>query len=383
MFFYKWCRIKYMKNKKQKLKRISITDISIPLPDLKNSNEPKSLTVGNWIIDFINNDKCAKPNLLLPLKPELAYYLGISTGTLQNALIYAGDLGYVEAKQSVGTIIKDRQSAANPIRKLTTKREIAINALKKYIQQNNFKQGDNLPPVSQVSQALGFSLNTTKLAMVHLCTMNMLKHKFRKSKNDGWIIKSVDFEIKDIKESTLVQKVESDIKKYIVDNLKIGDRLPSSVELAEMLSVSISTVHIVLKNLKDKGILLPRHGRYGTTVIKMPNDNSTSTKQETSIFASAPEATFYYYEKIQEHVKKMIAQNYKIGEKLPSVTELSNQLDVSPNTIRRAFHNLAEEGYLAFSRGRYGGTFVIDIPEEQGFKWLSVNPEYAKVYNKS
>ena len=78
----------------------------------------------------------------------------------------------------------------------------------------------------------------------------------------------------------------------------------------------------------------------------------------------------------------MIAENYEIGSKLPSITELSKQLDLSPNTIRKAFHNLAREGYLAFSRGRYGGTFVIDIPEtdEQAFKWLAVNPKYAEVY---
>lgn len=372
-----------MKNRNQKLKRISIKDISIPLPDLKNSNESKFVTVGNWIIDFINNDKCAKANHLLPLKPELAYFLGVSTGTLQNALIYVEDLGYVETKQSVGTIIKDRQCATNPIRKLTSKREIAINALKKYIQQNNFKQGDNLPPAAQVSREIGFSQTTTKLAMIHLCTMNMLEHKFRKSKDAGWIIKSTDFEIKDIKEDTLVEQIENDLQEYIINNLKIGDRIPSLHELSKLLSVSVATIHEGVKKLISNGILLARRGRYGTTVIKMPNENSTSSKKENSIFASAPDAAFYYYEKIQEHIKKMIIQNYKIGDKLPSVNELSDQLDVSTSTIRRSLHDLAEEGYLAFSRGRYGGTFVIDIPEEQSFKWLSVNPEYAKVYNKS
>ena len=44
-----------------------------------------------------------------------------------------------------------------------------------------------------------------------------------------------------------------------------------------------------------------------------------------------------------------------------------------------------EEGYLVFSRGRYGGTFVIDIPEieSQTFKWLAVNPQYAKMYEEA
>ena len=79
----------------------------------------------------------------------------------------------------------------------------------------------------------------------------------------------------------------------------------------------------------------------------------------------------------------MIASEYQIGDKLPSIKELSERFDLSPNTIRKAFHNLAREGYLVFSRGRYGGTFVIDIPETevQSFKWLAVNPQYAKEYS--
>ena len=78
----------------------------------------------------------------------------------------------------------------------------------------------------------------------------------------------------------------------------------------------------------------------------------------------------------------MIASDYEVGDKLPSIAELAKKLDLSSNTIRKSFHNLAKEGYLVFSRGRYGGTFVIDIPEveTQAFKWLAVNPEFAKEY---
>ena len=148
------------------------------------------------------------------------------------------------------------------------------------------------------------------------------------------------------------------------------------------MKTSVKTVHDALKVLIDRGILLPRRGRYGTSVIKLPNSSVSSFKPETSIFASAQETAFYHYEKTQNHLKKMIAQDYEIGDKLPSILELSKSLDLSPNTIRKAFHNLAKEGYLVFSRGRYGGTFVIDIPEieSQTFKWLAVNPAFAKEY---
>ena len=75
-------------------------------------------------------------------------------------------------------------------------------------------------------------------------------------------------------------------------------------------------------------------------------------------------------------------KNYEIGDKLPSILNMSKQMDLSPNTIRRALENLAKEGYLTFMRGRYGGTFVIDKPEieTQSFKWLAVNPQYTKAY---
>ena len=160
--------------------------------------------------------------------------------------------------------------------------------------------------------------------------------------------------------------------------------MPPHAELSKELKASIKTIHDALKMLIDDGILLARRGRYGTTVLRMPDNENDSEKKETSIFAKATDTAFYYYEKTQDHIKKMISENYQIGQRLPSIQELSKQLNLSPNTIRKAFHNLAKEGYLVFSRGRYGGTFVIDIPEteEQAFKWLAVNPQYAEAYNK-
>ena len=181
---------------------------------------------------------------------------------------------------------------------------------------------------------------------------------------------------------TLVEKVEKDLENYISKKLKVGDRLPVHEELSAELKVSVKTIHDSLKNLIKRGILLPRRGRYGTTVIKMPNESVLSPKKETSIFASAQESAFYNYEKTQNHIKALIANNYEIGSKLPSIMNLSKELDLSPNTIRKALNNLAREGYLRFLRGRYGGTFVIDIPETaaQSFKWLAVNPKYVAVY---
>lgn len=368
---------------KSSLNQVEIDDINNNLPDLKNIKESKAVAIGKWLTNVIKSNKNIKPNSLLPAKPDLAYMLGVSIGTVQNALRYVEDMGYVESKQCIGTIVRDRDNNEQ-IRKLTSKREIAIDEIKKYIKDRGYSVGNVLPSTRKISNDIQCSANTTRLALESLGAVNILEHKFKNSDETGWVIKSTNFDISDSKSNTLVKQVENDLKSYITDNLKTGDRIPAHSKLSEKLSVSIKTIHDALKTLIDDGILLARRGRYGTTVLKMPNDSNIGVKKETSIFASAPETAFYYYERTQNNIKKMIAENYEIGQKLPSIIELSKEMDLSPNTIRKAFHNLAKEGYLAFSRGRYGGTFVIDIPQtdEETYKWLAVNPKYAEVYKK-
>lgn len=370
--------------KRNDLETINIDEFGIDLPELKNIVESKALVIGKWLecrikTDLANN-KIAINNLL-PTKREFAYLLGVSVGTMQNAFRYLEDVGLVESKQCIGTMIKDLEKTS--VRKLTSKREIAIESVKKYILDKKIKIDSSLPSSRKIAADIGCSANTARLALEYLCTLGILKHKFKNSKETGWVLKSKDFEYDLIDSNqTLVSKVEKDLKKYIVENLSVGDKMPVHSFLAEELGVSIKTVHDALKLLIDEGILLARRGRYGTVITRMPNEMSVEQRRETSIFAPAKETAFYYYEKTQSHIKKMISENYQIGSKLPSINELSKQMDLSPNTIRKAFHNLAKEGYLAFSRGRYGGTFVIDVPEmqEQAFKWLAVNPRYAEVY---
>ena len=375
--------MKYTLAQKSNLKQLKINDINDSLPDLKDIKESKAIVIGKWLTNVIKTNKSVKPNVLLPTKPDLAYLLGVSIGTIQNALRYIEDLGFVESKQCIGTIVKDPNNTESGLRKLTSKREVAITEIKKYIIENRLKVGENMPSSRALAKVIGCSTNTTRLALEYLGTINILEHKFKNSNETGWEIISTNFVLDEIMDnSTLVKKVEEDLKNYISNNLRTGDKMPAHAELSEKLSVSIKTIHDALKSLIDQGILFARRGRYGTTVLRMPSEAGIGEKPETSIFAPAPETAFYYYERTQNHIKKMIAENYEIGSKLPSITELSKELDLSPNTIRKAFHNLADEGYLAFSRGRYGGTFVIDIPEtdEQAFKWLAVNPKYTEVY---
>lgn len=372
---------------KKDLRQIDIDEISFKLPDLKSSTEQKSVAISKWIMGWIDEDiKSGKIHYqdLLPSKSDFAFLLGVSIGTIQNALRFVEDAGYVESKQCIGTLIKDKNNKSS-IRKLTSKREMATENLKKYIKNNNLQIGAILLSSRTLAKEINSSPNTTRLALKALHNEGIIEPKSTGSNDFEWAIKSTNFEINktSVMQETLVTKVEQDLKNYITENLSIGDKLPPHETLAQNLKVSIKTIHDALKTLIDDGILLPRRGRYGTSVIKMPNDKTIDIGKETSIFASAQETAFYYYERTQNQIKKIISENYSIGDKLPSILELSKSMDLSPNTIRKAFHNLAKEGYLTFSRGRYGGTFVVDIPETetQTFKWLAVNPKYAETYN--
>lgn len=379
----------YMLLDKSNLRTLRLNDISIDLPDLKNIFESKALAIANWIITWIETDLKAnriKETDLLPKKADFAYHLGVSIGTMQNALRYVEDKGYVESKQCIGTMVRDRKKPLVNVRKLTSKRDITVDLIKKYILDKKIKLGQKLPSSRNLANAIGASTNTTRLALEYLCSSNIIEHKYKASNESNWVLVSNDFRMpktsSDLNNVTLVEKIQKDLEDYITKNLKVGDKLPAHDELSNTLKVSIKTIHEGLKSLIKKGILLARRGRYGTTVTKMPNESEFSPKKETSIFAAAKETAFYNYEKTQNHIKALIAENYEIGSKLPSIVELSKELDLSPNTIRKAFNNLAKEGYLRFTRGRYGGTFVIDIPEtsSQSFKWLAVNPKYVEVY---
>ncbi len=375
----------YIFPKKSGFKAIDISQVDINLPDLKNICESKSVVIGKWLMKYIElglkNNKI-EINNLLPSKAEFAYKLGVSIGTMQNAFRYIEDMGYVESKQCIGTLVRDYKKPVTTMRKLTSKRDMASEIIKRNILNGGYKIGMTLPSSRAIASIIGYSSNTTRLALDYLCAQGILEHKFKNANEYGWVLKSLDFDIaKEFpsKSKTLVDMVVKDLENYISNNLKTGDKIPPHSVLAQSLKASIKTVHDSLKILADRGILLPRRGKYGTTVIKLPNDDSVSAKPEMSIFAPAKDTAFYHYEKTQNRIKRMIAEEYDIGEKLPSIIEMSRMLDLSPNTIRKAFHNLAKEGYLVFSRGRYGGTFIIDIPEieQQTFKWLAVNPQYV------
>lgn len=389
----------YEKLEKADLARIEISQLPKQIPDFKNSFESKDSLIKKWLSDWIISGfkkGSLNENTLLPKKQDLAYYLGVSVGTVQNAIRCVEDTGLLESKQRIGTIIRNFEISSNPvIKKASSKREKVVVQIKKYILDNNLKQNDSLPSARTLASIIGNSTNTIRLALDFLCSQGVVEQKVFRSNDANWLIKSIptisdaemsliSSETSSLSADTLVVKVEQELKDYIKANFKVGDRMPAHQELSEILKVSVKTVHDAMKSLIEKGVLLPRRGRYGTTVVKIPDEKVLQPLNETSIFASAQEAAFYSYQKIENIIKTYICDNYEIGDKLPSMEELSKHFDVSSNTIRKALQNLARFGYVNFSRGRYGGTFVVDLPEtenQETFRWLAVSSNYTISYD--
>lgn len=59
----------------------------------------------------------------------------------------------------------------------------------------------------------------------------------------------------------------------------------------------------------------------------------------------------------------IVSGTLPLGEKLPSVRELSTQLTINPNTIQRAYRELETEGYLCSVAGR-GSYVCAQIPDD-------------------
>ena len=353
-------------------KTISIKDIDLPCPDLKNKD--KASTIAEWFINWIEtalNNKKINQNDLIPPKSDLAYLLGVSLGTVQNAIRTVEDRGFLTSKQKIGTFIN---TGSSNNRKLTSKRDAAIDLIKKYLKDNSFKTGDVIPSSRKLSQITSIPLNTLRSALQGLCTEQIIekcgKHEF--------ILKNEEFETANTGFETLVEKVKKDIENYITQTCKISDKLPPNKELAEMFNAGIKTINDAVNILVNNGVLVTMRGRYGTIIAKMPSESTFAPPRETSIFAPAADAAYYYYEKTVQRIKKMITENYYPGSKLPSIIALAKQLDLSPNTVRRAIKELTKEGILASTPGRWGGTFVISAPPEQesSYQWLAVSSDF-------
>ena len=380
---------------KASLTRLDVNTLPKQKPDFDLPGVTKDGLIAEWlkawITDGLASGKLNAENLL-PRKADIAAVLGVSVGTVQNAIRFIEDEGFVESKQRIGTIIRDSANDNQRLRKLTSKRDQAVVAVKKLILDRNIQPAEALPSAREIARIIGSAPNTTRLALEFLASQDIVENRGARGNKANWFLHAIptmsEFEIvKEIASETLIDQVERDLKGLIDNQFEVGSKLPSHLELAEALKVSIKTVHDAMCRIIEQGIVESKRGRYGTYVMRKPeSDKLFSTQEAANIFMPAKEAIFYNYEKVEKHLKSFIAKKFKVEEKLPSMGQLAETLDVSSNTIRKALQNLSEQGIVRFERGRYGGTFVTKVPdvkEEKSFAWVSINPETIKSYRKT
>lgn len=368
------------------LERINIELFSATPQSVFKTDDNKDLQIKNWLAkkikEFGHND--ALKFYLLPKKTEFAYKLNVSVGTVQSAIRMLEADGSVVSKQKVGTIINSNNAMTSSIQKSFTKKDKAYNSICKYL--SKLQTNTVLPSTRLLANQLGFSQNTIRLALDNLVNEGIIEIRKKNNSDFAWIYKKEPSKsINSFEDLSLIEKISKDLVNFMTQNSKIGDKLPSHNTLSKKFSVSIKTINDVIKNLSSKGFLETRRGRYGTIVIKNSQDEiDNKDKPETSIFAHASVAFEYNYQKVKNSIIDYIIKNYEVGTKLPTMQEFSEIFDVSTNTIRKALTELADDGCIVFQRGRFGGTFLINMPQssrESSFKWIAVSSEYQEVYS--
>jgi DNA-binding GntR family transcriptional regulator len=182
-------------------------------------------------------------------------------------------------------------------------------------------------------------------------------------KKKYYVLTGRSYKTNDLETKTLAEKIAGGIQRYIKKELSPGDKLPPNYDLAAMFNVSVKTIHDAVKMLTKEGILYSRRGKYGTVVL---DDNNGISH------------VMYNYENIEQKLRKKIIDNYNINDKLPSIKELAKEYKTSEKTVKKALDNLKEDGCIAFVRGRWGGTFVTDIPQDSkdAYTWIALNQNY-------
>ena len=340
-------------------RRITVAEMA-PHVHVFLPNENKVDKISSWLEKWIHTSLHSgkiKFNDFLPKKGDLAFHIGVSLGTIQNVYRILEDKGLIESRQKIGAYIKD--SSIKNLEKLTSKREVVCEEIKKYIFENKYKKGDVLISARKLADILLIPFATIMVSLNRLVLEGIIEKKGK-----SYIIKSTDYKISNLEQQTLAEKIAEHINKYIKKSLKTGDKLPSNNTLADMFDVSIKTIHDAVKILSAAGILKTRRGYYGTVVTKYSNDEDIP----------------YYYKQVEQSIKKYIAENSKIGDKLPSIKNFAEVFNVSAKTIKNALDNLETDGYINFVRGKYGGTFVLNIPTvyEKGYTWLALSPEFEQ-----
>ena len=343
------------------INRITVEDMAPHVHDFKpgeNKVDKITLWLTNWII---NSLECRKiqPGDFLPPKSDLAYHMCVSLGTMQSVYRNMEDRGFVKSKQRIGTYIA-KPGLSNSSEKLTSKSSCIVDMIKKFILEEGYITEDVLPSTREFAELFNISASTVRTAITKLMYDGIISKKGQR-----YILVNPEINIEETKHETLVEKTAAQIQDYIKRELSSGDKIPSNTELSKMFKVSVKTINDAVKILVKNGIVYSKRGKYGTIVAD--SENISGKDRE------------YCYEIVYKKIKKHIVDNCKIGDKLSPIKDMAIQYETSEKTIKTALDMLMADGIVAFMRGRYGGTFITDVPDadNESYKWLAINSDYV------
>ena len=374
------------------MKHLTLDDIRIAKPDFHTSKLPKGQTVTSWLIDWIKHSlECGIADIgdFIQSKEDLASFLNVSTATVQNSIRQVKNLGYFCSKQSIGTYIADFYSKDIKQQDDLYHGTLTECKIKKLVLDEGIKLNSPLPSIKRISEITEISQNTIRFSLLNLVNKGYIKKVSQRGNKFSWIyIKEFELTKEEImngindEDFTLTHQLVDKIQKYIEKTYKAGEKILPNMAFSRMFDVSIKTVNDAMKILNAKKIILSRRGRYGT--IYLGNNRNTKTDYISSERKknTIPQNYIYSWQKALGHLKKYITENYKIGDKIAPIRELAAILNVSPNTIRRALEDMFENNYLISKRGKTGGIFITEMPQEtEAYRWLAINPDVINFKN--
>ncbi len=348
--------------------RLLLEDLPNPL-NLK-AGVGKDAQIAEWLTHWIKAGFLSgdlHENHLLPLKKDLSDYLGVSVGTVQNAIRFVEDEGWVESKQRIGTLLRNASHTQDEqrIRKQTSKRDQTVLAIQQYIVNEGIAVDSLLPSSREMAKIIQAAPNTTRLAMEFLAHEGVLEAMGNRGKKPNWTLKrlpdveNVGNDFASIQTDTLIDQIERDLKALISDRYEVNDKLPPHQELATLFKVSIKTVHDAMQRLAEQGMIHSKRGRYGTYVTRLPLHFISLNTVESLFVPAEQHIDLYDYEKAYQALDQKLTNAFKGGDQLPNVQVLAEDIGVTVNSVRRGLKQLQEEGRVTFKRGRFGGAIVL------------------------
>ena len=299
-------------------------------------------------------------------------------------------MGYVQSKQSLGTCIADFYSKDIKSQDELYHGTITECKIKKIVLDDEIQINQRIPSISEIAFRTNISQNTIRFSLVNLTQKGYLEKIRLKGNKYAWIYKKeftlTQEEITNGLEDenfTLTHQLVNKIKKYIEKTYKQGEKILPNSSFSNMFDVSIKTVNDAMKILNARKIVLSRRGKYGTIYLGENQNSKTDFISSERKKLNSTQNYVYSWQKTLTHLKKYIVENYEAGDKIASIRELASILNVSPNTIRRALSDLFQSGHLVSQRGKFGGIFIMEMPEIEGdlYRWLAINPNAISFKN--